>query len=87
MNRKVLATLTMTLGLGSVTLAQLYSSGNNQIPGNYVGIGTNDPDAKLQINNLVVMPSGGPGPSTQASDDPVIRFNLSWTSAERILMT
>ncbi|GEM_PF-720584 len=34
--------------------AQLYSSGNNSISSNYVGIGTNTPEAYLDVHNRIV---------------------------------
>jgi len=46
----------LQFGLGGVSLAQLYSNGNNVISGNNVGIGEDDPEAKLEIKNDFIPP-------------------------------
>lgn len=65
----------LQFGLGGVSLAQLYSNGNNTISGNNVGIGENDPEAKLEIkNDFIPPPTCINCPSLPPADDPALRL-------------
>lgn len=61
--------------LAGTVNAQLYSSGNNQITGDRVGIGTNSPEGYLEIENLVIPPPACANcMSLNPQDYPSLRF-------------
>ncbi|MEQ9188638.1 MAG: hypothetical protein RLP15_12955 [Cryomorphaceae bacterium] len=67
--------MSLQIGFGSVCLSQLYSNGYTTISGTDVGIGTDDPQAKLEVKHDVIPPATCVSClASPASDEPAIRI-------------
>lgn len=62
----------------TTTMAQLYSSGNNNISGNRVGVGTDSPDAMLEVSNQYIPQASCTNCQSLAEDEkPALRLTTT----------